>query len=531
MDAAEARRGRRARHRLRRGRPGRRAAGVPDARLSVRHPRLRRGRADAGRGGLPRDRAVPARLRRHALPRATPRRARASRPRWAPTCWRCWTRWQIPRAVLAGYDWGGRAACVVAALWPERCAGLVSFNSYNIQNIATRAWSRTRRRTSTASGTSTTSTASAAAPGWRKDRRGLTRLLWQLWSPTWTFDDATFERSAAAFDNPDFVDVVIQSYRHRFGLVPGDPAYADIERAAGGAAADHRAHHHLRRRRRRRARRRPTPRRMPPASPARARTASCPASATTCRRKRRASSPMRCSNSSRHLDIHDRPPFKTLSEHRCFGGMQRFHEHDSREIGLPMRFSVFLPPQAANGPVPALLYLAGLTCNEETFMVKAGAQRLAAELGLALIAPDTSPRGAAVEASGRSRRAGTSASAPASTSTRPRRRGPRTGAWKAGSIDELLPLVGAAACRSTANASASSAIRWAAMARSRWRCAIRARFKSLSAFAPICAPTQCPWGEKAFTGYLGADRARWLAHDATRADAVAAASRPTRRAS
>jgi pimeloyl-ACP methyl ester carboxylesterase len=137
---------------------------------------------------------------------------------------------QIERAVLAGYDWGGRAACVVAALWPERCAGLLSFNSYNIQHIANamtpdtpdnehRLWyqyyfhSERGRR------------------GLSQDRRGLCRLLWQLWSPTWRFDDATFERSAAAFDNPDFVDVVIHSYRHRFGLVPEDPALADVDAA------------------------------------------------------------------------------------------------------------------------------------------------------------------------------------------------------------------------------------------------------------------------------------------------------------
>ena len=88
--------------------------------------------------------------------------------------------------------------------------------------------------------------------------------------------------------------------------------------------------------------------------------------------------------------------FKTLSEHRSFGGVTAFHEHASRETGLPMRFATFLPPQAASGKVPTLVYLAGLTCTEETFMVKAGAQRLAAELGLALIAPDTSPRGAGV---------------------------------------------------------------------------------------------------------------------------------------
>ena len=134
----------------------------------------------------------------------------------------------IPRAVLAGYDWGGRAACVVAALWPERCAGLVSFNSYNIQNIARamepevaenehRLWYQYYFHSE------------RGRAGLAADRRGIARLLWRLWSPTWKFDDATFERSAAAFDHPDFVEVVIHSYRHRFGLVPGDPAYAAIE--------------------------------------------------------------------------------------------------------------------------------------------------------------------------------------------------------------------------------------------------------------------------------------------------------------
>jgi pimeloyl-ACP methyl ester carboxylesterase len=134
----------------------------------------------------------------------------------------------IPRAVLAGYDWGGRAACVVAALWPERCAGLVSLNSYNIQDISKamvpdapekelRLWYQYYFHSE------------RGHAGLEADRRALTRLLWRLWSPTWAFDDATFERSAAAFDHPDFVDVVIQSYRHRFGLVAGDPACAEIE--------------------------------------------------------------------------------------------------------------------------------------------------------------------------------------------------------------------------------------------------------------------------------------------------------------
>lgn len=135
----------------------------------------------------------------------------------------------IPRAVLAGYDWGGRAACVVAALWPARCAGLVSYNSYNIQDIARglepdtpenerRLWYQYYFHSE------------RGRAGLAKDRRAFARLLWRLWSPTWGFDDATFARSAAAFDNEDFIDVVIHSYRHRFGLVPGDPAYADIER-------------------------------------------------------------------------------------------------------------------------------------------------------------------------------------------------------------------------------------------------------------------------------------------------------------
>lgn len=136
---------------------------------------------------------------------------------------------QVPRAVLAGYDWGGRAACVVAALWPERCAGLVSFNSYNIQDVARalepdtpdnehRLWYQYYFHSE------------RGRAGLARDRRALTRLLWQLWSPTWTFDEATFTRSATAFDNPDFVDVVVHSYRHRFGLVAGDPAYASVER-------------------------------------------------------------------------------------------------------------------------------------------------------------------------------------------------------------------------------------------------------------------------------------------------------------
>ncbi len=134
----------------------------------------------------------------------------------------------IPRAVLAGYDWGGRAACVVAALWPERCAGLVSFNSYNIQNIA-RAMVPDTPESEHMLWYQYYFHSERGRAGLEKDRRAVTRLLWRQWSPTWRFSQEEFERSAAAFDNPDFVEVVIQSYRHRFALAAGDPAYLEIE--------------------------------------------------------------------------------------------------------------------------------------------------------------------------------------------------------------------------------------------------------------------------------------------------------------
>jgi len=135
----------------------------------------------------------------------------------------------IGRAVLAGHDWGGRAACIVAALWPERVAGLVSQNGYNIQDIAKsgeptapedelRLWYQYYFHSE------------RGRAGLARDRRGFCRLLWRLWSPQWAFDDATFARTAESFDNPDFVEVVIHSYRHRFGLVAGDPAVAGVER-------------------------------------------------------------------------------------------------------------------------------------------------------------------------------------------------------------------------------------------------------------------------------------------------------------
>ncbi|MFZ2003668.1 MAG: alpha/beta hydrolase [Stellaceae bacterium] len=130
--------------------------------------------------------------------------------------------------ILAGYDWGGRAACVVSALWPERVGGLVSITGYNIQNIATanqpqsaaaeyRYWYQWYFHTE------------RGVAGLTQNRGPLCRLLWELWSPNYRFTDADYAKTAASFDNPDFVAVVIQSYRHRYGNAPGDPRYADVE--------------------------------------------------------------------------------------------------------------------------------------------------------------------------------------------------------------------------------------------------------------------------------------------------------------
>ena len=135
---------------------------------------------------------------------------------------------QLDRAIVAGFDWGARAACIVAALWPERVRGLVSCGGYQIQDIATstipsdpeserRWWYQYYFHTE------------RGRNGLTRDRHALCRLLWKLWSPTWSIADTVFDRTASSFDNPDFVDVVIHSYRHRYGLVAGDPAVAAIE--------------------------------------------------------------------------------------------------------------------------------------------------------------------------------------------------------------------------------------------------------------------------------------------------------------
>jgi pimeloyl-ACP methyl ester carboxylesterase len=135
----------------------------------------------------------------------------------------------IQRAVFAGYDWGGRAACIGAALRPERCSGLVSVNSYLIQNIA-KAMVPAKPEHEVALWYQYYFQLERGRAGLAANRREIAKILWKQWSPNWVFDEATFARSAIAHDNPDYVDVVIHSYRHRFGLADGDPHYADIQR-------------------------------------------------------------------------------------------------------------------------------------------------------------------------------------------------------------------------------------------------------------------------------------------------------------
>lgn len=135
----------------------------------------------------------------------------------------------IDSALLVGYDWGGRGACIVAALWPQRVRGLVSIGGYLIQDIA-HAMEPDEPEYELPYWYQYYFHNERGRAGLERNRRALCALLWRLWSPTWDFDEATFARSAAAFDNPDFVEVVIHSYRHRFGLAAGDPALEDIER-------------------------------------------------------------------------------------------------------------------------------------------------------------------------------------------------------------------------------------------------------------------------------------------------------------
>jgi len=202
---------------------------------------------------------------------------------------------------------------------------------------------------------------------------------------------------------------------------------------------------------------------------------------------------------------------ETLSEHRSFGGVQGFYRHPSAVIGLPMRFSVYQPPQAAQRAVPVLFYLAGLTCTEETFMIKAGAQRVAAQLGLMLVTCDTSPRDTGIPGEADDWEFGTGAGFYLNATQPPWSRYFRM-------YDYVLEELRATVLENFPAFAGRLGIFGHSMGgHGALVLALRnpAVYRSVSAFAPICAPSQCPWGQKAFTRYLGEDRAQWKAYDAS----------------
>ena len=203
-----------------------------------------------------------------------------------------------------------------------------------------------------------------------------------------------------------------------------------------------------------------------------------------------------------------------LSEHGCFGGVQRFYRHASATIGLPMRFSVFLPAQALVQPelrLPALFYLAGLTCTDETFMIKAGAQRYAAEHGLILVAPDTSPRDTGIAGEAESWDFGVGAGFYLDATQAPWSQYWRMESYVTQELFDLVTTVLPADAQRVGIFGHSMGGHGALVLAQRHP----GRLRSVSACAPIAAPMRCPWGEKAFSRYLGEDRASWVQYDAS----------------
>lgn len=202
--------------------------------------------------------------------------------------------------------------------------------------------------------------------------------------------------------------------------------------------------------------------------------------------------------------------FEILSEQRCFGGTQGFYRHPSAVCGGPMRFAVYLPPQAAQAPCAALYFLAGLTCTEETATIKAGAQRVAAELGLALIMPDTSPRDTGIEGATGDWEFGEGAGFYLDATQAPWSSRFRMYSYLS---DELPALINA---RFPVDPSRVGILGHSMGGHGALTLALRhpGRYGSVSAFAPIIAPSQVPWGHKAFARYLGQDRESWKAYDA-----------------
>ncbi len=201
---------------------------------------------------------------------------------------------------------------------------------------------------------------------------------------------------------------------------------------------------------------------------------------------------------------------QTLSERRCFGGVQGFYRHDSSACAGPMRFAVFQPQQSAHGPVPVLTYLSGLTCTEENFTIKAGAQRMAAELGLMLVVPDTSPRETGIPGEADEEDFGAGAGFYLDATQAPWSRHFKMYSYV---TQELPELIGA---HFPADMMRQGIFGHSMGGHGALTIALKhpERYRSVSAFAPIVAPTRVRWGEGAFARYLGEDRETWKQYDA-----------------
>jgi len=213
---------------------------------------------------------------------------------------------------------------------------------------------------------------------------------------------------------------------------------------------------------------------------------------------------------------------ETISKHASFGGTTGFYRHASSVNSCTMQFAVFTPPQAADGPVPVLTYLAGLTCSEETFMIKAGAQRIAAELGLAIVCPDTSPRGTNLPGEDDSYDFGSGAGFYVNATRQPWSKHYHMYDYVTRELPELvereLPLVPGLRAISGHSMGGHGALILALRRPGHYR--------AVSAFAPVVNPSECPWGQKAFSGYLGEDRGLWTQYDACELVARGASSQP-----
>ena len=202
---------------------------------------------------------------------------------------------------------------------------------------------------------------------------------------------------------------------------------------------------------------------------------------------------------------------ETISEQRCFGGVQGFYKHESAETGGTMKFGVFRPPQAGKRKVPVLYYLAGLTCTEETFVIKAGAQRVAAELGIMIVTPDTSPRDTGIEGATGDWEFGEAAGFYLDATTPAFAKRFRMYSYV---TKELPSVIGASFA--FADMSRESIFGHSMGGHGALTIALKnpERYKSVSAFAPIVAPSEVPWGQKALPRYLGDDRKTWRSYDA-----------------